>query len=419
VTPGAPLTPNRAAPTTGDRPGERGQVLVIVVLFLLVLLGMAAMVIDVGYAYYAHRALQAQADAAALAGAQELPDPARATAVAYEYSGEGGAKNERENVPNVSVDVRTRCLSRIPGCDPVNAVVVTEQVKLDTLFAGVLGIEKFDLKVRSTACSPCGVKPLDMMLVLDRTGSMCQDHWGRDDPSCTDLRNAKEGMRTFLSFFNSNTQWVGLAALPPASSRSRRCSTPDQDWYHSRSASYVLVPLSDDYTVTGGGLNTRSDLVRTIDCQDGGGRTAYANALEAAQAELDRNGREGVQDLIVLLSDGAANYGPNYYPASSPYRRQPCHQGVWSAAAIKARGTIIYSIGYDLDALNGGANECLSYTGADEVPAITAYSALQQIASRPDTFYDKPSPGQLRTIFTDIAADIAKGTSALIDNDIQ
>jgi hypothetical protein len=58
------------------------------------------------------------------------------------------------------------------------------------------------------------------------------------------------------------------------------------------------------------------------------------------------------------------------------------------------------------------------YTGADESPAINAYSALQQIASSRNTFYDKPTPGHLRTIFTDIAADIAKRTLALIDNDV-
>ena len=32
-------------------------------------------------------------------------------------------------------------------------------------------------------------------------------------------------------------------------------------------------------------------------------------------------------------------------------------------------------------------------------------------------FYDKPSPGQLKTIFTEIAVDLQKGSSALIDND--
>lgn len=396
---------------------ERGQALVIVVLFLFVLLGMAAMVIDVGYAYYAHRTLQASADAAALAGAQELPDPARAEALAYDYSGEAGAKNYRDNVRDVRVEVDTRCLVSIPGCDPVNAVIVEERAQISTLFAGVLGIDTFNLRVKSTACSPCGVKPLDMMLVLDRTGSMCEDHFGRPDPFCTDLKNAIEGMETFLSFFDSSSQWVGLAALPPTTNLSKRCNTPGTSNYDSRNSKYVLVPMSKDYGNPTQGLNPNSDLVKTIDCQKGGGRTAYADALEAAQAELDLHGRPTVKDMIVFLSDGAANYGPDFHSNSSPYRKQPCHQGVTSAANIKARGTIIYSIGYDLDALNGGANKCGTWDNKNESPAITAYSALQQIASGPETFHDKPSPGQLRTIFTDIARDIHKGTSALIDND--
>ena len=101
-----------------------------------------------------------------------------------------------------------------------------------------------------------------------------------------------------------------------------------------------------------------------------------------------------------------------------------------SAATIKAKGTLIYSIGYDLNALGGGANVCQTTAsdgapGDPESPAITAYSALQQIASPGKTtepcyptcgFYDKPSPGQLKTIFTDIAVDLQKGSSALIDD---
>jgi putative Flp pilus-assembly TadE/G-like protein len=391
----------------------------MVVLFLLVLLGMAAMVIDVGYAYYAHRNLQADVDAAALAGAQELPDASRAQAFAYDYSGRAGAKNDSPNVSNVKVTVSTKCLTKIPGCDPVNAVVVEEKATVKTLFAGVLGINTFDVRAKSTACSPCGVRPLDVMLVLDRTGSMCQDHWGRADPACTDLENAKDGMETFLTYFDSTTQWVGLGALPPATSRSRRCNPPDTPNYDSKTAAYTLVPLSKDFGTPDAGLNGNSDLVKTISCQRANGRTAYANALEEAQAELDRNGRKDVQDVIVLLSDGAANIGPNYYSTSSPYRKQPCHQGVSSAAAIKAKGTWIYSIGYDLDALNGGANKCQTWDDKDEKPTITAYSALQQIASGPDKFYDKPDPGQLKTIFTQVASDIRKGASALIDESVQ
>ena len=86
---------------------------------------------------------------------------------------------------------------------------------------------------------------------------------------------------------------------------------------------------------------------------------------------------------------------------------------------MKSRGTIIYSIGYDLDALNGGANQCEDYNSNPEKPAITAYSALSQIATSANHFYNKPDPGQLRTIFNQIAADMSRGSSALIDNDYQ
>jgi hypothetical protein len=398
--------------------GERGQAIVVVVLFLAVLLGMAAMVLDVGYAYYTHRSLQASADAAALAGAMELPDPARAQTIAREYGSSTGGKNQRDNISDVTTSVSTKCIQSVPGCDPVNAVTVEERAVVDTMFAKVLGVDHFTVRAKSTACSPCGVKPLDVMLVLDRTGSMCQTHSGANDPACTDLNNARDGMKTFLGFMDAETQWVGLGVLPPATSIGNRCTTPDTPNYNSTSAKYTIVPLSADYSVNGQ-LRSSSNLVSTINCQKGGGRTAYANALEEAQKELNLHGRTDVQDVIVFLSDGAANIGPTYYSSSSPYRKQPCHQGVWSAAPIKSKGTIIYSIGYDLDALNGGANRCETWDGRNESPAITAYQALEGIASGPAHFYNKPSAGQLRTIFTAIAADMSRGSAALIDESVQ
>ncbi|MCP6756167.1 VWA domain-containing protein, partial [Klebsiella pneumoniae] len=89
-------------------------------------------------------------------------------------------------------------------------------------------------------------------------------------------------------------------------------------------------------------------LVDRIECQKvGGGRTGYAKAIDAAQAELDKDGRPDAKKVIVFFSDGAANYGGTSDPAS--YRNQPCHAGVGSANAAKAKGTVVYSIGYDLD----------------------------------------------------------------------
>jgi hypothetical protein len=397
-------------------------VVVLVVVMLVVLLGFAALVIDVGYAYYAHRQLQASADAAALAGAQELPDRARAEAVAREYSASEGEKNEHHDIPNVTTTVETKCINSIPGCDPVNAVVVLERAPAKTFFAGLFGIDTFNIKARSTACSPCGVKPLDIMMVLDRTGSMCQTSSGANDPNCTDLNNAKDGMRTFLQYLEPSIQWVGLAVLPPATGTgaTARCATPNEANYNNANNPYVIVGVREGNNYSQDRvLDTSSKLVSTINCQKGNGRTAYANALEAAQRELENNGRPDVKNVIIFLSDGAANIGPTYYSTTSDYRRRPCRQGVNSAAAIKAKGTLIYSIGYDLNALNGGANVCTSYSGSNESPAITAYDAIRQIASSPNAFFNKPDAGQLRTIFTEIAADLARGTSALIDESVE
>jgi Flp pilus assembly protein TadG len=398
-----------------------GQALVMIVVFLAALMGIAALVIDVGYAYYTHRSLQASADAAALAGAQELPNPGMAQAVARQYSASSGSKNARSNIPSVSTSVATKCLASVPGCEPVNAVVVNETAEVETKFARVLGIDSFTVRARSTACSPCGVKPLDVMLVLDRTLSMCMDHWGNQQPSCPDLVNARDGLKTFLGYMDPSSQWVGLGVLPPALglSTSAKCAAPPltPQNYNSPNAKYTIVPLSNDYS-TGGTLKTSSNLVSTINCVKGGGYTAYANAIEAAQAELDAHGRADVQDVIVFFSDGAANTGPTSYPASSPYRKQPCRQGVTSAGYSKSRGTLVYSIGYDLDAQNGGANRCeVGFGGPLEQPPITAYQALQQIASSPSAFYNQPNAGQLRTIFTEIAADISRGAAGLVDND--
>jgi hypothetical protein len=105
---------------------------------------------------------------------------------------------------------------------------------------------------------------------------------------------------------------------------------------------------------------------------------------------------------------------------------QPCHQGVNSAASIKATGTLIYSMGYDLTA--GTANICqtntykkngsgqLTSTQNDESPSITATSALQQIASGPTYFYNQPTAGQVTSLFQQLGASMLAGTANLVDN---
>ncbi|HWB55564.1 MAG TPA: pilus assembly protein TadG-related protein [Gaiellaceae bacterium] len=397
------------------RNDERGQVVVLLAVTLVVLLGSAALVIDVGRAYLAKRHLQSSADAAATAGALELPNPTNAEAYALDYSGRDSAKNDNNKLPSVSTTVTTKCISLAP-CNPVNAVVVEQTTVVPTIFAKVLGIDQFTIRAKATACSPCSSKPLDIMLVLDRTGSMCQFSNGSSDPACTDLQNAKAGLLEFVQYMDPSIHKIGFNVFPPRTSSGSSCATPASSNYNSTTAVYNIVPLSTNYKNADGSLNTSSSLVSRINCQTGGGSTAYANAIEQAQAELTgARGRPGVQKVIVMFSDGAANTGPTYYSTTSPYRRQPCHQGITSAGVVKDAGTLIYTIGYDLDAVGGGANICESYTGANESPSILAYDTLRAIATSPDTFYYKPNPGDLTKIYGQIAADIG-GTRLVDDN---
>jgi len=390
---------------------DSGQVLAFFAIALVTLVGMTALAIDVGYAYFVKRSLQASADAAATAGALELPDPAAAANRARAYSGSDGGKNWKKSLPDgVATTVMTRCLPTAP-CNPVNAITVRESVIVKTFFARVVGVDTLKVSARATACSPCGARPLDVMLVVDRSSSMCTTTAGDPDPACTDLNNAKEGVRAFLEVMDPTSDSVGLAVFPPAASRDARCESAPRLLYDSPTSVYTISPLSNDYRA-GGVLNPSSALVKTISCLKIGNGTSYANALEQAQAELEEHGRPDAEDVIVFLSDGGANYGPAFYGNTSPYRTQPCRQAVDSAATIKAKGTSIYSIGYDIHGVY--ADLCLAFDDSPEVPGMATEIALGSIATSREHFFVQPTAGELETIFTRIAVHLT-GTRLVDD----
>jgi hypothetical protein len=421
-------------------------------LAMVMLLVMVALVVDIGKAYLVQRQLQAGVDAAALAGAQHLPDPTEATQVALEYGPSAGAQNEVTTGSNVQTTVTMRCVKSAPGCSSTlnayNALNVRASSDVGMLFARVLGIKKLKVKASATACSPCSAKPLDIMLVLDRTGSMCQFSNGSNDPGCTDLNNAKEGMRTFLGFMDPTLDKVGLAVFPPARNRNNLCATPtsggarygyDSYWpewitdpQRRTPAVYAVGSMVYDYLVESQGswiLNPSSSLIGFIGtslanpgCIQGAGTTSYSNAIEEAQHELGRNGRGDVQDVIVFLSDGAANTTPRFMPSyidTATMRQHPCGAGVAAANAAKGGGTIIYSIGYDLNGMGTDPENCKLYPSGANDGSMTAQDAIEAIASTPDNFYNKPDPGKLNRIFTQIAADLQRPAARLIDDDLE
>jgi Flp pilus assembly protein TadG len=412
-------------------------------MLMVVLVAFAGFAVDVGHAYLVQRQLQAGVDAAALSAAQEIPNASAVTTTANAYGPSAGALNEPVTVKNAQTTVELRCITSAPGCSSrfgtFNAVKVSASSAVPTFLARVIGIDSITVRASATACSPCAAKPLDVMVVLDRTGSMCQKSNGQSDyPACTDLTNAKEGIRTFLGFMDPAIDSVGLAVFPPAVDRSSLCDRPQNspnrygydlywpEWITSPTGKtpgiYAIGSPVNDYLVpTGSGneLNGASSLIQLLDCTQTNGTTSYSNALLEAQHELAVHGRGDVQDVIIFLSDGAANTTPRFTdPAldNASDRLHPCAAGIKAASMVKAQGTIIYSIGYDLNGFGTDYEQCRTNTG--QTDSITAYDAIRQIASEPDNFYNKPDPGQLNWIFTRIAADISRPSARLIDDSL-
>ena len=194
---------------------ERGQVLPLMALVLVVLLGISAFAVDIGYAYYAKRQLQSTADAAALAGAQDLPSIPTAIATATDYVGYNTPANLSGSF---TFTYQTKCTAQAIAAvacvaTAPNDLTVTGTGSTNTWFARMFGIDHFNVSTHANACSPCSSTPVDIVIALDRTGSMCLDPNG--NTNCADMNNAKLGIRTMLEALNPAYANVGMVAFPP------------------------------------------------------------------------------------------------------------------------------------------------------------------------------------------------------------
>jgi hypothetical protein len=316
---------------------QSGQVLVIFALLIACFCGLVAMVIDVGLFLHEKQDIQNVMDAAALAGAQELPDDGvLAEQKALEYA---LANNPDLNPADISITFRCIIgvingqpnLNQVPAaCDPggnaswncnafwcvafcvpsegdtCNTIVTGGNNDVPFHFAPVIGIDDANTgNIRSAACAgSCGApltEPLDVVMVIDRTGSM----------DANELQDAKDGALTLLSVFNPTYQHVALGVLG-AGNPSSPCGelTPTNG-----SATWLSVPFSSDYKTSGGALNTSSTIVSRVNCLTTSSQgTDLGSPLNDtwygrtdALDHILSSGRSGVKKAIVLFTDGAAN----------------------------------------------------------------------------------------------------------------
>ncbi len=212
-------------------------------------------------------------------------------------------------------------------------------------------------------------RPLDVMIVLDRSGSMLG----------TPLADAKQAAKTLIDQLDPSLDQVGLV-------------------------SYATTASLDK------GLTNNFVQVKTaIDSLVANGYTNIGDAVFKAQAELNANGRSNAVPVIVLLSDGVANRSHAGDVCTTwPSSPTTCtDDAINQATAAKNAGTVIYTIGLNLDDIGQAKGQAVE---------DLARNVLKTMASSPANYFESPASSDLQGIFNSIANIItnAAGTNVVV-----
>ncbi|HIZ83474.1 MAG TPA: VWA domain-containing protein [Firmicutes bacterium] len=231
------------------------------------------------------------------------------------------------------------------GLNNSNKIISTDRIECDGSLMVTLAL----------AASPdISSNPTDIVLVLDRSGSMAG----------SPLSNMKAGAKTFIDIIDEATDSTQDGNIGSGS--------------RIGIVSFAETAVQDTQLIT-----STADLKAAVDSLTAGGSTNHADAFEKATALFDPASSNA--KVIVMFTDGKTTAGPDPTPV---------------AAAARASGVIIY---------------CIGLVGADGIdPNVLNEWATDPDASHVAI---TPDDAELEDLFADLAANISKpgATDIVID----
>jgi hypothetical protein len=200
-------------------------------------------------------------------------------------------------------------------------------------------------------CGASTLTPVDVVLIMDRTGSMADD----PEHNVYYTTNAKNAANALVALYNPAVQWLGLSLLGPSKTAGSCLTTLDPSISQSNmglanfpTALRRWVPIG----LSGAGSSVSSTYAKVtagIACYNTNNYTDIADTIAAAQYELLNNGRTGVRKGIILMTDGQ----PNAKASSGLYTSSlACNNTSLAATAAKNAGIEIFAIAFGLDGSN-------------------------------------------------------------------
>jgi Flp pilus assembly protein TadG len=255
---------------------ERGFVLVVMVFGMMLILSTVGLGVDAGVAYVARIRLQAAVDASALAAARSL-NTSLTTSQQVSDAATVGTNFFNGNFPPGMFNTTSSAVAISSAYGTTSSTLNTFYITADgstmapTYFMKLFSHDRFKVTARATASR----RDINVILVLDRSGSMNTTQAGTSQTACAIMKSSASA---FVDLFSNNRDTLGLVAFNIGSS--------------------VAFAPSTDFN---------SGMKAAINALTCGGGTNTSNGLNRAYAQLQALNNPGKLNVIVLFTDGQAN----------------------------------------------------------------------------------------------------------------
>lgn len=256
------------------------------------------------------------------------------------------------------------------------------------------------------------VKPLDIVLVLDASGSMDDAMGGRDSTKrITALKSAAGDFIGTIAEQNKGLPAEKQHKVAIVKFAGKESSSVGNDTYRSEGYRYNYSQVMRELTPcdTAGATS----LMDTVNSIRPAGSTRADFGLQLAQSQLASNGRADAKKVVVFFTDGSPT-------STSGFENDVATSAVTSAKAMKDSGATIYTIGIfngakpaDDPTKSGTSKENrFMHAVSSNYPLATSYDAgsLGSRAQNSNYYQSAATASELEKVFSGISSSITTGT---------